>query len=369
MSKTISVQTSIAITVTEKAYEEYYRKTNRVYISEHSSRLITNASGSYSKSIEESAEVGGTFGIDGMTLGATVKQALAQSLSRSWSEMRDVSSSGKHEERFGDETKIKFKKGTSQIYRTVLTTITLNGLSNTSSKQVYMGVGDPAAPLRPRSAASRKWLKAAWNAELGWTDQIPTSGRIVFTRSIKPAPQKLIPLKGHTVASDQGPSNGQMVYLDRQKVEAPGQFGILTGFGLRRATKTAIDYGFTYVQPENASKTVNVLTNKYTSDGGGKQTVYLDRQKVMAPDGEFLVWFRLTRSDGKVAYQYGTRQAPCGATQVGNSVASDWGNGELIYLDRQSFTVPSGCGLRGFELFRPTPSTICYRYWHAKITN
>ena len=173
--------------------------------------------------------------------------------------------------------------------------------------------------------------------------------------------------KSSTAANEDG-GHKQTIYLDRHKVMAPGS-GVLTGFGLHRPSKSTIRYDFSYVQAPSAGSTSAHCTPWNDEDGGGGyRNIYLDRHKVMAPSGSFLVGFQLVRegaSKGRYRYDYWCRSAACGPTQEAHTKPNDWGNGAVIYLDRHKFDVPKGCGLRGFQLYRPTDDTIAYRYWFA----
>lgn len=174
---------------------------------------------------------------------------------------------------------------------------------------------------------------------------------------------------GHTPANADG--GGRTNYLDRHKVMAPAGSGVLTGFGMRRPTEDTLNYEFSYVEHPSAGSSINVHYTPWNNDDhrGGYKTIYLDRHKVMVPSGHVLVGFQLRcNSSGQYRYEYWSREAPCGTTREDQTKPSDWGKGNVMYLDRQRIDVPEGCGLRGFQLYRPSGDTIAYRYWFAPLS-
>ena len=144
---------------------------------------------------------------------------------------------------------------------------------------------------------------------------------------------------------------------------------VLTGFGLRRPSTNTIRYEYSHVAPQYVGALAQHHTAWNDEDGAhGYRNIYLDRHKVMAPDGHFLSGFRLRRNGkGQYRYEYWSREGAMGATTESQTKANDWGKGAVIYLDRHMFRVPEGCALRGFQLYRPTKTTIAYRYWFAPI--
>jgi hypothetical protein len=298
------------------------------------------------------------------------KSATAQAIAKSWAYMQDVSKSSDEEGSYHDEHMIKFADHTTQIYRIVETSISIDGKTGaaTDTQEIYMGVGDAKNPLGPDSSGNRlRWTKLAWKQQLGWTDEIPPQDSFVFKKTITLRPEKLVVLEGHTAPDDKGPDQGWLRFLDRQEVAAPGPRGILTGFGLNRPTDDTINYKFNYVQPASADRYLDHKYTDWTLEGeGANEIVWLDRQKVMARDGEFLVSFKMLRSNGYICYRYSTRSCPHGYTLEGATDPTPLGDG-TIWLDRQYITVPEGCGLRGFEFYRPSEHEIAYRYWYAKF--
>jgi len=166
-----------------------------------------------------------------------------------------------------------------------------------------------------------------------------------------------------TRADDVG--GGSAFYLDRHHVKVP-KGEILTGFKLIRPTRGTIAYEFSGRVTSNLSKETNSATS-YEQEGGGN-SIFLDRQCCMAPEGCFLTGFKLFRNGrGTMRYDYSYVQASMGRTEEKSTRPNDWGQGKVHYLDRHDIQVPAGCGLRGFQLYRPTRSTIAYTYWYAPI--
>ena len=176
--------------------------------------------------------------------------------------------------------------------------------------------------------------------------------------------------KSSTPENEDG-GHTQTIYLDRHKVMAPDN-QVLTGFGLRRGrTGNTIRYEFSHVAPQRVGSTNQHHTTPWDDEDAqhGYRNIFLDRHKVMAPEGHFLSGFHLMRDcKGKYRYEFWSRSAAMGATQEGQTNANDWGGGAVVYLDKHMIKVPEGHGLRGFQLYQPTESTIAYRYWFAPLS-
>ena len=173
----------------------------------------------------------------------------------------------------------------------------------------------------------------------------------------------------YTKADEDG-DHKKTICLSRHTVMAPSN-RVLTGFGLRRPSTYTIRYEFSHVAPPHVGDIEKHQTAWNDDDSVQEyKNIYLDRHKVMAPDGHFLSGFHLTRNDkGQYHYEFWTRKAAMGATKQSETKANDWGKGAVVYLEHHMIQVPEGCALRGFQLYRPTKTTIAYRYWFAPIAH
>lgn len=96
-------------------------------------------------------------------------------------------------------------------------------------------------------------------------------------------------------------------------------------------------------------------------DGGGKM-YYLDRHKLDCGT-RAIQSFRLYRPTSEtIGYSY-----RCGRKSMGNQTheetrANKDGKGNVVYLDRQKSINCGGRSLTAFQLFRPTKTTIAYKF-------
>jgi len=325
------------------------------------------------KSSETSASASASgWGVSG-SVSASHASSFAQSAEGAWAAISDLSRSEKTEQHYTSKDRIEFMEGTTQIYARQVTTITIGSHSATDTKEVNIGVGlvkNIGKTVTGPEQRSRE-IKA-WKDCLGVSP--PATGRLQLTLELtkptisgKAVPAFSNPGVGQTSPNEDG-GHKLTIYLDRHSVMAPGS-NVLTGFGLRRPSSTTIHYTFDFVAPRRVGPNKSNSTMWNDEDGGGgHRTIFLDRHKVMAPDGHFLTGFHLKRNNrGSWRYDYSYRQVTHGATVQANTHPNDWGNGAVIFLDRHAFKVPPGCALRGFQLYRPTSTTIAYRYWYAKI--
>jgi len=112
-------------------------------------------------------------------------------------------------------------------------------------------------------------------------------------------------------------------------------------------------------------------TRKSTAlnDAGGGNSIYLDRHYVGCDEGGYISQFNLQHSgDGRMQYNYTCNKTkkPLKCRAVLNP-PSDWGGGNIIYLDRQNVNCNDDEVLNAFYLYRPTPETIAYSYRCCKL--
>jgi len=215
--------------------------------------------------------------------------------------------------------------------------------------------------LAGKASALKKYLEGTWADALAKYRQKTRSDQ-------KGQPFVNGKIGTSSTAANEDGGTKRTIYLDRHTVRAPGN-AVLTGFGLRRPTGNTINYQFSHVTPPRVGSVKHHETPWNDEDrAGGYRNIYLDRHRVMAPSGHFLVGFHLKRNGrNQIAYDFWSRPAAMGATQERQTKPNDWGSGRVIYLDRHLFNVPKGCALRGFQLYRPTGDTISYRYWFAPM--
>ena len=84
--------------------------------------------------------------------------------------------------------------------------------------------------------------------------------------------------------------DGNIVYLDRQTVNC-GLNSVITQFGLRRGGDVSW-YQYNCCKLTYGHQQCTHLYTKFSSDGGGN-TVILDRQNVMCPQGTTMQSFKL----------------------------------------------------------------------------
>lgn len=157
-----------------------------------------------------------------------------------------------------------------------------------------------------------------------------------------------------TRANEDG--KGNMIYLDRHRLDCGTK--AIRSFKLFRPTRDTIAYSYAC-----GSRSMGAGSSKETranEDGKGNM-IYLDRHSVSCGN-HALQSFRLFRpTRTTIAYSY-----KCGTVKLKKIThhetrATDYGKGNMIYLDRQNVS----CGSRymtGFKLFRPTPTTVAYKY-------
>ncbi|OAD19459.1 hypothetical protein THIOM_004905 [Candidatus Thiomargarita nelsonii] len=149
---------------------------------------------------------------------------------------------------------------------------------------------------------------------------------------------------------------GNLIYLDRHHVDC-GNKGLVK-FRLFRRSRGRIAYQYSC-----GSRSMGQITTKRTgtnNDGNGN-IIFLDRHHVNCGN-KALLGFRLFRPTGStIAYKYTCGSRSMGQITTKRTGTNDDGNGNLIFLDRHHVD----CGnkvLLGFRLFRPTGSTIAYEY-------
>lgn len=157
-----------------------------------------------------------------------------------------------------------------------------------------------------------------------------------------------------TRANEDG--KGNSIYLDRHTVSC-GTKG-MKSFRLFRPTKTTIAYQF-----HCGSKSMGKRIHKETraNDYGNGNVIYLDRHKVNCGK-RALQSFRLIRpTKDTIAYAYQCSSENLQSVTSHETRANEDGKGNIVYLDRHKVN----CGnryLTGFKLFRPTNDTIAYKY-------
>ena len=93
-------------------------------------------------------------------------------------------------------------------------------------------------------------------------------------------------------------------FLDRHKLQCPGEYGIQSFILKKNADESKISYDYTCVQITTRSCVEKETGKTGTNDS---EVVYLDRQEVNAEDGEYLSGFGMMVYNGKdYYYKYNT---------------------------------------------------------------
>ena len=97
--------------------------------------------------------------------------------------------------------------------------------------------------------------------------------------------------------------DGNMVYLDRQKVNC-GLNSVITQFGLRRNNNVSW-YQYHCCKLTYGRQQCTHHNTKFSSDGGGN-SIFLDRQNVMCPQGTTMQSFKLewNSQQNQIRYVY-----------------------------------------------------------------
>ena len=154
-------------------------------------------------------------------------------------------------------------------------------------------------------------------------------------------------------------NNGNLVFLDRQRLNCGGPSKVMTGFQMRaRSSDWHIRYRFQCCS-FNGTCRMSQMDNPFTQDGNG-DAVYINRQRVTCGLRGLITEFRLDRNDAHdhVRYQYQCCNAhhnlDC-ETRT-NSYTID-GDGRAYYLDRQNVQCAHGYALNSFWLERNSGHT------------
>jgi len=149
---------------------------------------------------------------------------------------------------------------------------------------------------------------------------------------------------------------GNMVYLDRHHVNCGNR--ALRSFKLFRPTSNTIAYQYSCSQ-ESMGQPIQKET-RADLDGGGNM-VYLDRQRVEC-NNMAILGFKLFRpTSNTVAYMYTCGSKKLNTVQHHETRANLDGRGNVIYLDRQYVNCGNNY-ITYFKLFRPTSNTVAYQY-------
>ena len=158
-----------------------------------------------------------------------------------------------------------------------------------------------------------------------------------------------------TLPNDDG--GGKMYYLDRHKLDCGTR--AIQSFRLYRPTSETIGYSYRCGRKSMGNQTHE--ETRANKDGKGN-VVYLDRHKVNCKNYA-LQSFRLIRPTNRtVAYVY-----KCGTKHLNRVTRHTTkgtydGKGNVVYLDRQKSINCGGRSLTAFQLFRPTKTTIAYKF-------
>jgi len=381
------VKVNIRVYVKETAVLKHLKEITIAKSSSSSKSTMVANSGSFASAVRRAGSheesTGGSGGLNvaamGVEMGASgsgskaIKSSVdvSSSIQKAWEKIIRVSESESEEYSFGSTEEITFQEGTTQLWACQETTVTIGHASATLFEQRELGVGlvkDLSETWSPEKRL--EWETEAWKSMVGAG---PAYTEVNYTYSYMP-PATLLPVQDTTTLP--GPDGNQKatISLDQHKVLAPE--GVLTGFGLQwQKEQNTMNYKFSYLEvathPVMNSDNAIVHQTPWNDDDAdhGWRNIYLDRHLIMAPKGHFLAGFRLVRgTPKKYCYLYWTRKVDAaGPDKEGYTRPNDNGNGAVIYLNRHNIQVPKGCGLRGFQLHRPTVDNICYKYWYAAL--
>ena len=171
-------------------------------------------------------------------------------------------------------------------------------------------------------------------------------------------------------------SNGNMVYLDRHRMNCGGTGYIASMLHLQRSgRKMRYKYKCCSFRDKAVCRLV-YKTTLFRSDGGG-DGMYLDRHSVNCGRSGFINDIRVQRNSGhnKIRYSYWCcqlkwswkRKSRCYTKRTGMTYD---GNGKVYYLDRQTVRCRSGYGLSYFRLKRNSRhDKWAYNYRCCKVNH
>jgi hypothetical protein len=123
--------------------------------------------------------------------------------------------------------------------------------------------------------------------------------KCIHNRAIKTGANSLISRANAFSAMGSGKST---VFLDRQNVACPGEYGIKS-FVLNSSGRTL---SYSYVCVKIATRSCLAKESKSESNGGNEELAYLDRQSVAAETNQFLNQFQLHTRGANYVYGYKT---------------------------------------------------------------
>ncbi|VDI65907.1 Hypothetical predicted protein [Mytilus galloprovincialis] len=161
---------------------------------------------------------------------------------------------------------------------------------------------------------------------------------------------------------------GHTVYLDRQSPNC-GLSAIRSFQLVRNSGHNHVRYDLSCCNlPKSYRCRTSTFNTPYNKDGKGLN-IYLDRHHVSCPSNGFLKHFHLNRNDHGDLYRYTfsccsphyyqRSQMTCYET---TTPANADGKGNMVYLDRHRPSCHIGYFINGFQLVRPTSTTIQYKY-------
>jgi len=187
---------TIAITVGERAVSETSKEVSTVTVQESSKRTMNDSKASFANAIatstesSESVEVGGSYGLCSLSAAHSDSEAesISSSVEQAWAEISDLSSSDHTEKRSASKDVMKFQKGTTQIYATQTTTISIGGSAAITTKEISLGVGQVQHLGRMITGeVETDRLKKAWLDLLGILKP-PETNRVMFKLRLPAAP-------------------------------------------------------------------------------------------------------------------------------------------------------------------------------------
>ena len=128
------------------------------------------------------------------------------------------------------------------------------------------------------------------------------SGKILYKFSCishKGISQNLISRSNAWTAMGSGLST---IFLDRQNVACPGEYGIKSFVLKYHGNQLSYDYVCVKID----ARSCNSKTTPLASNGGKEEVVYLDRQNVQAEKDQFLQQFQLSTRGANYVYNYKT---------------------------------------------------------------
>ncbi|XP_065064802.1 uncharacterized protein LOC135691014 [Rhopilema esculentum] len=161
---------------------------------------------------------------------------------------------------------------------------------------------------------------------------------------------------------------GNMVYLDRHRVQCAGSGSILSMFYLEKnGEKIRFRYQCCKIEGQGVCSS-SQKTSLFSEDGTGN-TRYLDRHAMDCSTKGFISEFRLERNaaGNKVRYNYQCCQLSANWTGLAQCYTRHTGftfdgNGRVYYLDRQMVSCDAGYALSYIQLQRNNIGGDQYRY-------